>query len=136
MSVYNPDSYVGDFILRAWEMTQPVTAWRSPRTTTFPRVNWYPGLHGNPGINEWGHKTYPSLSRPAYGYLMYQASPALPILIPAAGILAATDVFPTVAGPQYQSAISGQVGIGSSALNMRKADSWQELFTWSYWRGY
>jgi hypothetical protein len=139
MSLYNPDSYVGDFILRVFDLTQPATAWRGPRTTVFPRVNWYPKSlypHGNPGINQWGHKTCPSLSRPVYGILMAEAAPAWPVIVPIILGTAATDVFPTVAGPQYQSAMSGQVGIGSSALQMDPVEHWTDFFTWSYWRGY
>jgi len=55
------------------------------------------------------------------------------VLAPALFIASATAVYPTVAGPQYQSAASGQPGIGSSALNVQPASSWKELFSWSYW---
>ncbi len=55
------------------------------------------------------------------------------VLAPAVGIVAATSVYPTVAGPQYQSAMSGQMSIGSSALNMPHRDDWRDYFTWSYW---
>lgn len=125
MSLYNPDSYVGEFILRVWELNnQPATAWRSPRTKVFPRVNWYPGPYGNPGINEWGHKTYPSLSRPAYGIMMVHAAPIWPVVLPTMLGVAATDVFPTVAGKQYQSAISGQPTASDPNLVFNMGQGW------------
>ncbi len=128
MSLYNPDSVIGDFILRVWALNnQPATAWRSPRTKVFPRINWYPPSlypYGDPGINKYGHRTYPGLSRPAYGILMVHAAPIWPVVLPTMLGLAATDVFPTVAGKQYQSAISGQPTVSDPNLVFNKGQGW------------
>lgn len=83
-----------------------------------------------------GHKTYPELSRqysPLFGAMARVAAPPLLVAYP---FVTATAHYPLIAGAQYQSAMSGQIGIGSSALNMRKPESWQEVFTLSYWQGY
>jgi hypothetical protein len=85
---------------------------------------------------------HPELSRPnptALGAWFYQGMPSTPLAgvvslaVPAVFMASATAAYPTVAGPQYQSAISGQVGIGSSSLNIQPASSWKQLFSWSYW---
>ena len=83
-----------------------------------------------------GHKTYPELSRrysPVIGAMARVVAPPLLVAYP---FVTATAHYPLIAGPQYQSAMSGQFGIGSSALNMRKPSSISEVFTWEYWRGY
>ena len=83
-----------------------------------------------------GHKTYPELSRrysPVFAGAVRVVAPPLLVAYP---FVTATAHYPEVAGPQYQSAMSGQMGIGSSALNMRKPESISELFTWSFWQGY
>ena len=83
-----------------------------------------------------GYKTYPELSRRG-GPLTYglAASVGIPLVV-ALPFVTATAHYPDVAGPQYQSALSGQMGIGSSALSMRKPTSIREVFTWEYWQGY
>ena len=90
---------------------------------------------------------HPELSRPnptALGAWFYQGMPSTPLAgatvlaVPAVGMVSATASYPHVAGPQYQSAMSGQVGIGSSASPMiygGGASSWKQLFSWSYWSG-
>ena len=51
--------------------------------------------------------------------------------------LMATATYPQVSGPQFQSSISGQPSIGGDIYTLSTpASSWQELFSWSYWRGY
>ena len=85
-----------------------------------------------------GYRTHPELT--SRGTLPYYAAGAF---VAATGVYlvslpftVATAQYPLIAGPQYQSAMSGQLGIGSSALNMRKPQSLTELFSWEYWRGY
>jgi len=41
--------------------------------------------------------------------------------------------YPEVAGPQYQSAMTGQPTIGGSILNKRTSSSWKEFFSADYW---
>jgi hypothetical protein len=75
----------------------------------------------------------------AYTRALAQGTPMAVASIPitaVAGMVAATVYYPEFAGPQYQSAMSGQMGIGSSALNMQKPTSIREVFTWEYWQGY
>jgi len=83
---------------------------------------------------------HPELSRSNLGSPMagiYSNAPALAgaaaLAIPAYLMATSTAVYPTVAGPQYQSAASGQPGIGSSALSIEPASTWEEFFSWSYW---
>lgn len=45
----------------------------------------------------------------------------------------ATAKYPKVAGPQYQTAMTGQPAIGGSALYKAPASSWSELFSLEYW---
>lgn len=83
-----------------------------------------------------GHKTYPELSRrysPVFAGAARVVGPPLLVSYP---FVTATAHYPEVAGPQYQSAMSGQMGIGSSALTMQKPTSIREVFTWGYWQGY
>jgi hypothetical protein len=83
-----------------------------------------------------GYKTYPELSRrggPGTYYVLGTAAAVTAVALPFA---VATAKYPDVSGPQYQSAMSGQMGIGSSALNMRKTKKPSDFFTWSYWQGY
>jgi len=89
-----------------------------------------------------GYSMHPELTRPtrAFGLAKFYHSGFAPAVAGAAGLAVpaylmatATAVYPTVAGPQYQSSASGQVGIGSSALSIEPAGSWKELFSWSYW---
>ncbi len=84
-----------------------------------------------------GYQTHPHLSRPVYAGAVVTGVPSV-----AAGLTAtvypfvlATATHPEVAGPQYQSAMSGQISIGSSALNMPRTESWTDFFSWSYWSG-
>ncbi len=86
-----------------------------------------------------GYSTHPELSRPFYAAASAYAfhNPYVAGIgvsaVPAALIVSATAAYPTVAGPQYQSSISGQMGIGSSALSIAPARSFKELFSWEYW---
>lgn len=59
-----------------------------------------------------------------------------PLIAAPALMLMTTAEWPTVAGPQYQSAITGQPSIGSTVLDKPAADSWSDLFSLEYWRGY
>lgn len=56
-----------------------------------------------------------------------------PLVVVPAGMIYMAENYPEVAGPQYQSAITGQPNIGGSALNKRRAKSWSEFFSPSYW---
>jgi len=99
-----------------------------------PLRHFHRNIHGS------GYSMHPELTRPTRTAGMvniYHAGPALAgaaaLAIPAYLMASATAAYPTVAGPQYQSAASGQVGIGSSALSIEPASSWKELFSWDYW---
>lgn len=54
------------------------------------------------------------------------------VVVPAVGLYQVMNV-PEVAGPQYQSAMTGQPSIGGSALNKRPAKSLSEFFSLEYW---
>lgn len=54
------------------------------------------------------------------------------VAVPAAIAYVGTR-YPEVAGPQYQTAMSGQPSIGGSILNKRSSKSWKELFSAEYW---
>ena len=89
-------------------------------------------------IHPWNKRGYhyttlPQHTRPGIAVMSSRAAPV--VAVPASFILA-TASFPEVAGPMYQSSMSGQVGIGSAALSMQPAEHWTDLFTFSYWRGY
>ncbi len=92
-----------------------------------------------PTVSPYGphYRMHPELSRPAYGIIMARSTPYLATTaLPAYVAVSATEAYPHISGPMYQSAISGQVGIGSSALSMQPVSSWKQLFSWSYWQGY
>ena len=89
-----------------------------------------------------GYSMHPELTRPTrtaglanfyYSGLAPAVAGGALLAVPAYGMVTATAAYPTVAGPQYQSASSGQMSIGSSALNIQPASSWKQLFSWSYW---
>jgi hypothetical protein len=88
-----------------------------------------------------GYATHPELSRPVYAAASAYAfhNPYVAGIgvsaVPAVVAVMATSAYPEVAGPQYQSAMSGQMSIGSSALNMPRVESWTDFFSWSYWSG-
>ena len=72
-----------------------------------------------------GYSTHPELSRSpmaAVNAWYYTNQSAVlgagSLLVPAYFMAAATHDFPHVAGPQYQSAASGQPGIGSAGHNL------------------
>lgn len=54
------------------------------------------------------------------------------VVVPAVAIYQVMNM-PEIAGPQYQSAMTGQPSIGGSALHKRPAKSWKEFFSASYW---
>lgn len=54
------------------------------------------------------------------------------VVVPAVAIYQVMNV-PEIAGPQYQSAMTGQPNIGGSALNKKPAKSWKEFFSPGYW---
>ena len=54
------------------------------------------------------------------------------VVVPAVAIYQVMNV-PEIAGPQYQSAMTGQPNIGGSALHKRPAKSWKEFFSPGYW---
>ena len=83
-----------------------------------------------------GHKTYPELSRRYSPVIAGAFRVVVPPLLVAYPFITATAHYPDVAGRQYQSASTGQMSIGSSALNMRKPKSIREVFTMRYWQGY
>ena len=79
----------------------------------------------------------------AYTRALYQGTPLAVLSVPAiavVGMVSATHHYPQVAGPQFQSAISGQPSIGgdiytlaSPTVGSRKGYKFYEL---GYWRGY
>jgi hypothetical protein len=115
----------------------PYSHWGAPKSLTpFEKFNTNP--HGP------GYSMHPELTRSnaaGLASVVYRASPAAlvsgaafvgPLLL----IPIATASYPAVAGPQYQSAMSGQMNIGSSAFALKKWEHWTDPFTWSYWQGY
>ena len=86
-----------------------------------------------------GYRMHPELSRPVYAGVSAYAfhNPYVAGIgvsaVPAVGVVMATSAYPEVAGPQYQSAMSGQMSIGSSAMNLPKRSDSRDYFTWSYW---
>jgi len=83
-----------------------------------------------------GYKTHPELSRRGGPLTYYAVGSAIGVTAIALPFVTATAQYPELAGPQYQSAMSGQMGIGSSALTMQKPKSLAQVFTWEYWQGY
>ncbi len=65
-----------------------------------------------------GYKTYPELSRRG-GPMTYglAATVGIPLVV-AYPFVTATAHYPDIAGPQYQSAMSGQMGIGSAGTDL------------------
>lgn len=56
-----------------------------------------------------------------------------PLIVAPAGMIYLSHAYPEIAGPQYQSSITGQPNIGGSALNKKPAKTWSEFFSPSYW---
>ena len=54
------------------------------------------------------------------------------VVVPAVAIYQVMNM-PEIAGPQYQSAMTGQPNIGGSALHKKSARSWSEFFSPGYW---
>ena len=54
------------------------------------------------------------------------------VVVPSVGLYQVMNM-PEIAGPQYQSAMTGQPSIGGSALNKKPAKSWSEFFSPSFW---
>lgn len=54
------------------------------------------------------------------------------VVVPAVAIYQVMNI-PEIAGPQYQSAMTGQLNIGGSALHKSPAKSWKEFFSPDYW---
>lgn len=73
----------------------------------------------------------------AVGRRMATRTILAPVMNPLVGVpvlaILATEKYPRVAGPQYQSAMTGQPSIGGSILSKRTASSWKELFSAEYW---
>lgn len=73
----------------------------------------------------------------AVGRRMATRNILAPVLNPLVGVgvltFVATKKYPRIAGPQYQSAMTGQPSIGGSILSKRTASSWKELFSAEYW---
>ncbi len=65
-----------------------------------------------------GYKTYPELSRRGGPATYYVAGSAMAVTAVALPFAVATATYPEVAGPQYQSAMSGQMGIGSAGTDL------------------
>ena len=74
-----------------------------------------------------GYSMHPELTRPTrtVGLASIYHSGVAPALaggallaVPAYGMASATAVYPTVAGPQYQSAMTGNVGIGGGGHDL------------------
>ena len=56
-----------------------------------------------------------------------------PFVVVPASIAYVGMKYPEVAGPQYQSAMTGQPSIGGSILNKKTSSSWKEFFSADYW---
>ena len=54
------------------------------------------------------------------------------VIVPAVAIYQVMNM-PEIAGPQYQSAMTGQPNIGGSAFHKKPAKSWTEFFSPGYW---
>lgn len=54
------------------------------------------------------------------------------VVVPAVAIYQVMNM-PEIAGPQYQSAMTGQPSIGGSAFHKKPAKSWSEFFSPGYW---
>jgi phosphoribosylcarboxyaminoimidazole (NCAIR) mutase len=96
----------------------------------------YRDIARHPSLQTYGKRVGSPIA--AYTRAVAQGTPLAVVSIPAVsvvGMVAATATYPEVAGPQYQSAMSGQMSIGSSALNMPRVESWTDFFSWSYWSG-
>jgi hypothetical protein len=108
---------------------------------SMPRGQWVYGPKYVPIMERpymQGYKTYPELTRrgPLPLYVAAGVTVGTGIYLTTLPFTVATAQYPEVAGRQYQSASTGQMSIGSSALNMQKPTSLKQVFTWSYWRGY
>jgi hypothetical protein len=85
------------------------------------------------------YETLPQHSRPGVPAMLASRGFTTSVVAPVAvawPFAMATTAYPQVAGPQYQSAMSGQMNIGSAALNLPKRSDPRDYFKWSYWQGY
>ena len=97
----------------------------------------YKEIGRHPSLQQYGKRMGSPIA--AYTRALAQGTPIAVVSVPATavvGMVAATAHYPEVAGRQYQSASTGQMSIGSSALNMQKPDRIRDVFTMSYWQGY
>ena len=93
----------------------PYTHYGAPE----PMRHFHRNIHGS------GYSMHPELTRPTRTAGMvnfYHSAPALAggagLAVPAYLMATATAAYPEVAGPQYQSAMSGQFGIGSAGHDL------------------
>lgn len=56
-----------------------------------------------------------------------------PMVMAPVGMVVMAQKYPSIAGPQYQSAMSGQPTIGAAALDKAPASSWSEFLSLEYW---
>ncbi len=79
----------------------------------------YRDIGRHPSLQHFGKRVRSPLA--AYTRAIHQGTPLAVWSIPAlavTGMVLATDYYPQVAGPQYQSSISGQPGIGSAGSDL------------------
>ncbi len=95
-----------------------------------------------PVVSPYGphYRMHPELSRPAYGIIVARSTPYLSTTaLPAYVAISATEAFPEVSGPMYQSAMSGQPSIGVDLGTLQQTSGSSRGFKWhelGYWRGY
>jgi hypothetical protein len=56
-----------------------------------------------------------------------------PIVVAPVAMAVMAKKYPEIAGPQYQSAMTGQPTIGGAALDKAPASSWSQFFSLDYW---
>ena len=105
-----------------------------------PMRHFHRNVHGD------HYRMHPELTRPtrAAGMVnLYYNAPAFAgaasLVVPAYLMATATATYPTVAGSQYQSAISGQPSIGVDLGTLQETSGSRRGFKWyelGYWRGY
>ncbi len=128
------------YLLDRLNPMSPYTHYGAPKPLTrFEKFNTNP--HG-PGYSMHPELTRRNIAAPV-AYLA-GVSPATYAAVagfigPVFLMATATVAYPEVAGPQWQSAMSGQPNIGSSVWSVMgsgQPEHWTDAFTWSYWQGY
>ena len=145
----NPEMY--EFALNVLGYDVPeVLHMRAPhgQTVLNPSIPWY-DRHVTEIKQRFPSSSYsrhPELTRGRGAIpiaFVYANAPAIVgasiLLAPAAGMATATSVYPTIAGAQYQSAMSGQPSIGVDFATLQQTSGSRRGYAWyqlGYWRGY